>query len=136
MTWRQEMPVPSSEESKIALQSRLGLSPSKYIRNRSGKLRTGRGPASNLERIFRSERRFINLLSKTLESHSGEALDSDGHHRFSGTYPIDRLLERLLSHPFCLSRVDSGIVIEIHSLPRSPRLEFTNVVHTGRFITY
>lgn len=28
MTWKQEMPpVPSSEESKIALQSRLGLSP-------------------------------------------------------------------------------------------------------------
>lgn len=31
MTWRQEMPVPSSEESKIALQTRLELSPSKYI---------------------------------------------------------------------------------------------------------
>ncbi|XP_044256090.1 POU domain protein 2-like [Tribolium madens] len=28
MTWRQEMQVPSSEESKVALQTRLGLSPS------------------------------------------------------------------------------------------------------------
>lgn len=33
MTWRQqEMQLPSSEESKIALQARLGLSPSKSIR--------------------------------------------------------------------------------------------------------
>lgn len=31
MTWRQDMQLPSSEESKIALQARLGLSPSKLI---------------------------------------------------------------------------------------------------------
>ncbi|XP_068906603.1 uncharacterized protein [Tenebrio molitor] len=31
MTWRQEMQVPSSEDSKIALQTRLGLSPSEYF---------------------------------------------------------------------------------------------------------
>ncbi|XP_074032296.1 uncharacterized protein isoform X2 [Leptinotarsa decemlineata] len=33
MTWRPEMPVPSSEESKIALQTRLGLSPTESRSN-------------------------------------------------------------------------------------------------------
>lgn len=33
MTWRQEVPLPTSQESKIVLQTRLGLSPSKCILN-------------------------------------------------------------------------------------------------------
>lgn len=116
MTWRQEMPVPSSEESKIALQSRLGLSPSKYprsIRTRV-KFREDLALSLSLSRsLARAKRRFINLLSKTLESHFGESLNSDIID--FGTYPIDRLLAGLLSHPFCLSHVDSGIVIEMRT---------------------
>lgn len=80
MTWRQEMPVPSSEESKIALQSRLGLSPGKYsISTRKITYRTRvkfREVSPSLS-LSLAERRFINLLSKTPESHSGESLNSD-----------------------------------------------------------